>query len=116
MPSKCCVFHCRNYAKSPGGVSLYRFPKVKKNASEEKRGLLKTQRLAWCKAVRPKGITDKELDGFRVCSDHFISGAYQIFLIIEIVNKSNEIIIHEFSIQANLPNITTSIILTGNRN
>ena len=73
MPHYCCITDCYNNSDKPECKNLrfYIMPKGK-TPIEKKR------RHDWLKAIKRKDFdrkTDQQINNFRVCSAHFVSGA-----------------------------------------
>lgn len=76
MVTSCSVYGCNN--KKTGQTfnkAFHRFPpKGSTKVDANVRKLLKKRRKAWLNALQRKDVLDHQLNGMRVCSDHFISG------------------------------------------
>ncbi|KAL7298197.1 hypothetical protein TKK_0009192 [Trichogramma kaykai] len=76
MVLRCYVTGCKANSQN-GKFSFFGIPKEKpKNNrnSEELRELSRKRQCAWIRALKQAPFTDKKLNYFKVCSNHFISG------------------------------------------
>ena len=69
----CAIVGCKK--RSSQGVSLHRIPAVREDRSPREQELTKRRRAGFLAAIRRKDLDLNNLEQYRVCGKHFISGA-----------------------------------------
>lgn len=67
MPFLCAVFGY-TYKSTDKRLSIYRFPKSKKNAASDINTLLPQQRESWFNMIHRSAIVDSQSDSIRISS------------------------------------------------
>ncbi|XP_020899873.1 uncharacterized protein LOC110238542 [Exaiptasia diaphana] len=76
MPTLCAVYNCGHNNIRDIEYSFYRIPKIIRHQGEQTQKLSTERREQWLKNINRdrKDLTEKKIDGTRVCSAHFVSG------------------------------------------
>ena len=69
----CCVVGCSNRSENSTGKSFFRIPSIITHHDEETQILTKERRTKWFNNIKREDI-NKNMNHYRVCSDHFING------------------------------------------
>lgn len=72
----CAVVGCHSNSVRDKGKGFFRIPKVIKNSDPERRDevLSSLRRQQWLCNISREDLTEKNINGGRVCGDHFVSG------------------------------------------
>lgn len=75
-PTLCAVFNCGYHNTRDKECSFLRIPKIITHQGEQTSKLSAERRQQWIKNIKgdSKDLTEKKIDGTRVCSAHFASG------------------------------------------
>lgn len=106
MPEICAVVKCksRQIDRKNDGVHLYSFPKVRSRYNTSLNDILIRRRMAWIRALKRGNFTDSQLKNMRICSLHFIEGAYKQWLVSFVCRLTVSCqIVFQFSFHAGKP-------------
>lgn len=81
MVLKCAIIGCSNRKDREKDLNFYRLPAVIKNQGSECEKLSEDRRREWLANIN-QNFENKNLDNVRVCSVHFISGKWVLFLFV----------------------------------
>eukprot|EP00795_Rhopilema_esculentum_P011845 gene11845-2385_t len=74
MPTLCCIVSCGNKQRKGNDIRFFRIPAIIKNKGDRAQELSERRRGLWIAAINREDASWKKVDGWRVCSKHFISG------------------------------------------
>ena len=74
MPTLCCIVSCSNKQRKGLNLSFFRIPALIKNEGPRAQELSERRRRLWFAAINREDASWKKVDGWRVCSTHFICG------------------------------------------
>ena len=74
MPTLCCIVSCSNKQRKGLNLSFFRIPAYIKNEGPRAQELSERRRRLWFAAINREDASWKKVDGWRVCSTHFICG------------------------------------------
>ena len=84
----CVVVGCNDHSDSGSnkGISFYRIPAVTDGEGKADYGLRKLQREGYLATTNRKNLDFQQLDKYRICERHFVSGSPTNFLGMRLAN------------------------------
>lgn len=74
MVNFCAIVGCSNKSTKDTSITLYRFPQISKHAKSSEQELQKKRRALWIERIKRDDVKEGNINYFRICANHFLTG------------------------------------------